>query len=605
MCGINGFNWNDAGLIARMNAATKHRGPDGVGAYSHERVSLGHNRLAIIDLSERAAQPMKNHAESVVLTFNGEIYNYQTLKREIGDYSYKSGSDTEVILAAYEKWGIEAFKRFNGIFAFALWDHKTHALHLVRDRAGIKPLYYFWDGKRLIFSSEIKGILEHDVPRVINRDALVHYLRVLYVPAPHTMFRDIQKLEPGHTLTLFEGKVSIQPFADRVPDYGGPVTDGALCSTFDQVIERQLMSDRPIGLYLSGGFDSSILLDCLSRQVDVVNTFSVGFELKANETPDRFNADQMIARKTAAHYGAVHHEIMLSGKEAAVGMERMVWHLDEPIGNPTTIPMMHLAQFTKPLATVVYGGDGGDELFGGYERYRLSLLSSYYQRTPSALRRFVRARSAAVAKLDTAPGVERYAQFLFQKDAPLRRVLAPSVDIDVTRRFFEEKFFNQRGTKDFEELFMDVDRRSWLIDESLMRTDKMSMAAGVEVRVPFLDNDVVAFASRIPRNQKVTLFESKKMLKRAFRGRLPDFLYKEPKRGWFSPGAKWFRNEHFRELASEVLSASYSESTRGLFQWDEIHDMLEAHQAGREYHLTTLWALLVLQMWARQYNVRS
>lgn len=604
MCGINGFNWESRTLIDKMNEATTHRGPDGVGTYCADGVSLGHDRLAIIDLRPEAAQPMTSADGNIVVVFNGEIYNFQELKKELADYPYQSEGDTEVILAAYHKWGTDAFTRLNGIFAFALWDRALGTLMLVRDRAGVKPLYYYWDGKQLIFSSEIKAILEHEVSRELNRESLVHYLRVLYVPAPHTMFKHIKKLEPGHIVSLQNGGVTVSSFVDAARGaYTGRITDTALCEVVDAAVSRQLVSDRPLGIYLSGGFDSSIILDSTSRVRTSINTFSVGFTLDNDETPEKYNTDQAIARRTAGHYGATHHEVMLSSDEAADLFERMVWHLDEPIGNPTAIPMMHLAAFTKPLATVVCGGDGADELFGGYERYRLSLLSSYYRTVPAPIRALGDMLNEQVAKLDTTPGVDRFARFLFQKDAVLNRVLRPGFSLDATHSFFERAFFAGPTQGSFEDLFMDVDRRSWLVDESLMRTDKMSMSAGIEARVPFLDNEVVAFAARIPRREKLTLMRSKRMLKRAFRGRLPEYLYNEPKRGWFSPAGRWLRHDRFGVLAREVLSPSYCEATRDLFQWDEIGKMLKGHQDASEYHLTMLWALMVFQSWAKQYKI--
>ncbi|MBM3261063.1 asparagine synthase (glutamine-hydrolyzing) [Candidatus Kaiserbacteria bacterium] len=604
MCGINGFSWEDRALIDKMNDATKHRGPDGTGAFCTEGVSLGHNRLAIIDLRPEAAQPMTSADGATTIVFNGEIYNFKELKKELSDYPYRTTGDTEVILAAYQKWGSEAFTRLNGIFAFALWDATQKKLMLVRDRHGVKPLYYHYDGKRLIFSSEIKAILEHDVARELDRDAFMHYLRVLYVPAPQTMFKQVKKLLPGHMLTFENGAISDASFVDIQRDaYRGRVTDSALCEVIDAAVLRQLVSDRPLGIYLSGGFDSSIILDSVSRVRDSINTFSVGFALGADETPEKYNTDQALARRTAAHYGATHHEVMLSSDEAADLFESMVWHLDEPIGNPTAIPMLHLAHFTKPLATVVCGGDGGDELFGGYERYRLSLLSSYYRMLPSALRTVGDKLNGSVGKLDTVPGVDRFARFLFQKDEALNKVLQPGFDLDVTRRFFASTFFPGPMKGSFEKVFMDTDRQSWLIDESLMRTDKMSMASAIEARVPFLDNEVVAFATQVPRSQKLTLTQSKRMLKRAFRGRLPEYLYHEPKRGWFAPAGVWLRHKRFGALAREILSPDYCAATRGLFKWDEIGAMLTAHQDSREYHLTMLWALIVFQSWAKQYRI--
>ncbi len=604
MCGINGFTFEDRNLIEAMDRSTHHRGPDGTGIYVGEGISLGHNRLAIIDLSSAGAQPMESADHSAVIIYNGEIYNFEELRKELGDYPYKGYSDTEVMLSAYSKWGKKAFSRFNGIFAFALFDRRSHELMLVRDRAGIKPLYYYFDGSKLIFSSEIKALLTHDIPRTLDHKAFMHYMRVLYVPAPNTMFKEIKKLEPGHVLTYKEGGIHSEPFVAQNEKSTLEVSDEELRTTIEKAVKRQLVSDRPIGVYLSGGFDSSIVLDCASRVRGSINTFSVGFDLgKDHPRQETFNADAALARKTATFYGATHHEVLLSTEDARDLFEKMILHLDEPIANATALPMLHLAQFTKPLATVVLGGDGGDELFGGYERYRLSLLSSYYRKFPQSLRALGGTLYPRLRKLDTAPGAPRFAQFLFQKDNELKRALAEPEDLEITKRFFEEKFFPNIWS-DFESQFMDTDRRSWLVDESLMRTDKMSMASAVEVRVPFLDNKVVEFARQIPRSQKVTLFETKRMLKRAFKGRLPSYLYGQPKRGWFSPGGEWIKLPPFATLVDEVLSPSYYAGTAALFNWKEVREMLETHRDGREYHMVMLWAILTFQAWAKAYNVQ-
>lgn len=601
MCGINGFNWKDERLAERMNAATRHRGPDGEGVYTDECVSLGHNRLAIIDLSVRGAQPMRSADGNLVISFNGEIYNFLELRADLHGYEWQSESDTEVILAAYKKWGDKAFARFNGIFALALWDNTKRELLLVRDRAGIKPLYYHFEAGKLVFSSEIKGILEHGMPRMLDREAFDHYLRILYVPAPLTLFAGIKKLEPGMILRCKDGAISQTSFLTELAHELGAISNAGLRDVIDGAVRRQLVSDRPLGIYLSGGLDSNIILDSASRIRSGVDTFSVGFRLGEEENPEKYNADVTLAKRSAVHYGSKHHEVLISSDEAVALFEDMVWHLDEPVANPTTIPMMHLAAFTKPTATVVCGGDGGDELFGGYPRYSLSLLSSYYRMLPSIVRGSLPSLNSQFSKLDTAPGVERFAKFLFQKDAQLSRVLR-EMPTDSTSRFFEEHFFSPLD-KDFERQFMDVDRRSWLVDESLLRTDKMAMASAVESRVPFLDNEVVAFAARVPRSEKVTLRETKKMLRRSFRGRLPDFLFREKKRGWFSPAGVWLRHERFGNMAREILSPSYYEPTRNLFKWDEVQALFEAHHSSREYHLNLLWSLMVFQVWARRFHI--
>ncbi|MDP6659886.1 MAG: asparagine synthase (glutamine-hydrolyzing), partial [Candidatus Pacebacteria bacterium] len=316
MCAINGFTFPDEELIKKMNKKTAHRGPDDSGVFLDGKVTFGHNRLSIIDPSPSAHQPMKSKDGNVVVILNGEIYNFRELKEELdSSYSFKTESDTEVIIAAWEKWGTECVKRFNGIFSLALWDKRKETLFLARDHAGIKPLYYYLDGERLIFSSEIKGILEHNIPRNIDYEALGHYFRLLYVPAPHTLFKNVLKFPPAHYAIFKEGKLEFMKYWDESENSSIKNKDELLEKTkavITESVKRQLVSDKPLGVYLSGGLDSSIILHSMSEKHVDIDTFSVGFELSKEEQADKFNADFFLAKRTAKHYGTKHHEILLS-----------------------------------------------------------------------------------------------------------------------------------------------------------------------------------------------------------------------------------------------------------------------------------------------------
>ncbi len=616
MCAINGFSWSDEALVRRMNAVTAHRGPDGTGIFVGNGISLGHNRLSIIDLSSAGAQPMKSADGRFVLSFNGEIYNYRELRRELeSQYSFRSASDTEVILAAYSVWGEKAFARLNGIFAFALWDNKEQKLLLVRDPMGVKPLYYYQKGSQIIFSSEIKAILEDaEVPRRIDPLALDLYLRLNYTPGPLTLFADIKKLLPGEMLTYRAEKVEIKKYSEKKETALSPASRAELAIELRErvraSVKAQLVSDRPVGLYLSGGIDSSAVLEGMARASTKVESFSVGFALKEGEQEEKFNADFLLARRTAKHFGATHHEVVVAPDEILPLLEEAVYHSDEPISNATIIPQLALARFARSRVAVVLGGDGGDELFGGYERYRLSLLSSYYRSLPSALRRLAASLYPRLAKLDTAAGIERYAQFHFLKEEVLNPLIAPPRSrggAQTAQDFFATRFLNPVRScfsQDFGKEFMRADRESWLVDESLVRSDKLSMAAGLEARVPLLDLPLVAFAETIPLRDKVSLFNTKIILKEAFRGFIPDELLRQKKRGWFSPGAKWLRYPHIAKAAREILSPSYCAATQGLFNWEVVRARLETHLRG-EYHFTELWAILTLQLWSRRFQITS
>lgn len=608
MCAINGFNFRDINLIAKMNLVNAHRGPDATNFFVNDRVTLGHNRLSIIDLSDLSSQPMFSEDKKVVLIFNGEIYNFRELRDELkSDHVFKTNGDTEVIIAAYKKWGYDCLKKFNGIFALALWDDVSGSLFVARDEAGVKPLYYYYDGKNFVFSSEIKSILEFGMERVCNIDAFNHYMRVLYVPEPMTMFKDIYKLPPGSFVVSKDSSFVIRRYSYsggssfRMGAYDDVKEE--LKILVEQSVKRQLISDRPLGVYLSGGIDSSVVLDCVARERKNIDTFSVGFKLDDPLEEEKFNHDFNLAKKTSRFYNTNHHEVSLSVKDVIDNIEKVFWHLDEPISNPTVFAMYKLAGFAKEKVDVVLGGDGGDELFGGYERYRLSLLSSYFRKLPKPLRNLF-SYNSKFRKLDTKAGVDRFARFMFQKDDILQQVINPNFLKHETLDFFDNKYFRGENIYDFENLFMSVDRRSWLVDESLMMTDKMSMAKAVEARVPFLDLELVKFANLLPLKYKISLFDGKIILKDAFRDRLPKFLFNEPKRGWFSPAAKWLRNKEFYILTKEVLSSDYNKRTDKLFNYQIIERILEDHRSKKLYNLNILWAIVTFQIWAKVYDVK-
>ncbi|KKW41863.1 MAG: Asparagine synthetase [Candidatus Magasanikbacteria bacterium GW2011_GWA2_56_11] len=610
MCAINGFNFAAPDIIRQMNARTNHRGPDQTNVLVEEGISLGHNRLSIIDLSVAAGMPMESHDGRYVIVYNGELYNYLALRDELAaGYPFRTASDTEVILAAYARWGVGALERFNGMFAFAVWDRQKKELTVARDQAGIKPLYYYWQDGRFIFSSEIKAILEHPaVPRRLSAPALNHYLRALYVPGPLTMFSGINKLLPGQTARLKAGELTIEPYCVPSPAPALTGSSGQMAElvarTIDEAVRRQLVSDRPVGVYLSGGIDSSVVLDAMSRERSRIDTFSVGYDLLPGENADKFNQDFIQAGRTARHYGTRHHEVLVSPKDVIELFEKTVWHMDEPISKPNAIAMMKLAHFVKPTATVVLGGDGGDELFGGYDRYRLSRYADIYQRlVPGFVRRPLR-RSALLRQLDTPAGIDRYALFMFQKEAAVERVLKPPYfNGGGTHDFFGQRFLPPGRAQSFGDSFMRADRQSWLVDDSLALTDKMTMSGGVEARVPFLDRAVVELADRIPLKRKVHLGEGKAILKAAYRHRLPPELFGGVKRGWYAPGAKWLRRQEIYELASGLLAPEYNRETADLFAWGRLRHDLAAHRQKQGYHATMLYAVMTFQAWARAYRI--
>ncbi|NQU77786.1 asparagine synthase (glutamine-hydrolyzing) [Candidatus Falkowbacteria bacterium] len=640
MCGINGFNFKDETLIAKMNERVKHRGPDDSGFWADDNLSLGHQRLSIIDLSERGHQPM--HSDKYIIVFNGEIYNYKEIKKELPDYQFKSDSDTEVILAAYEKWGRDCLAKLNGIFAIAIWDKEKKELFLARDRVGVKPLYYYFNNGKLIFSSEIKAILEHfDVKREVDVEALNHYFRLLYVPAPLTMFKGIKKLEAGHYLIFRNGEVEIERYWEvdnaklrkhmrppslklrgvknyppRQDELGssrlGENAKGEIGEVMLGAVKGQLVSDRPLGVFLSGGIDStSVLGNMVKLGHRKIKTFSVGFNI--NDPDNKFNADFNLARQTAKHYKTDHHELLISSEDILENIEDVVWHLDEPICNTTQVATYLLSKMAKEKVAVVLGGDGGDELFGGYERYRLSYLMSRLGAASRIGRLFGK-------KLDYPKGIERYSKFMFQDEGEVNRVLRSDVDKKgLTKDFYKNKFEEMRNDpstrlgagkeergemNDFERDFMMMDFRTWLTDESLMRTDKMTMAFGLEQRVPILDHKMAELAYKIPTNMKVGVLrnQTKLIWKKAMDEFLPRHVKDSAhKKVWLAPMSDWLRGD-LNFWAREVLSYEYADTSEYI-NLDEVRKMFFDHCDKKKYNLYLIWATITFQIWYKRFII--
>ncbi len=355
-------------------------------------------------------------------------------------------------------------------------------------------------------------------------------------------------------------------------------------------------------MYLSGGIDSSVILDRMSKKHSKIKTYSVGFALGEGEEAAKYNKDIDLARETAKRYGTDHHEILISSKDVMESLEKVIYHMDEPISNPTACALFALSKATKPSATVVLCGDGGDELFGGYERYRLSYMASFYHLLPKSFTHFLGSKSSTLQKLSKRLWIDRFSQFMFQKDDKLfdKIFTRGSFDKDATRDFMNQYM---KGTN-FEETFMDTDRKTWLVDFALMLSDTMSMSHGVETRVPFLDREVIEYSQSIPTHKKLSFFTNKKLLKKAFRNDLPEYLFTQPKRGFFTPAAKWLRHKDFLEMSRTILSPQYAPGTAHLFDFKEIEVMLDNHVNKKGYNLSVIWALITFQIWSKLYNVK-
>lgn len=608
MCGINGVTRKDEELVRTMNEATKHRGPDATAVWTDGRVTLGTNRLAIIDLSPAANQPLFSSDGRFAIVFNGEIYNYRELRRELeSSYSFKTHGDTEVILALFSREGAACLRKLDGMFAIAIWDNLKAELTLARDQSGIKPLYYCHSGSMFAFSSEVKGILaDLRVSRVIDKQALDCYLRLRYVPEPFTMIEGVRKLPPASYAVFKDGMLSITRYFEPAlqPLHAFSMTEAAerVRDSIDAAVARQLVSDRPVGVFLSGGLDSSIVLDAATRAGGAMETFSLAFELSEEEQADKFNTDARIAKATARYYGAKHHEIMFSEDEFVDLLPDVIRYLDQPLANATAAAQYVLAKKAREHIVVALQGDGGDELFGGYPRYRLSRVMDAYQKVPYLARTALSRLHPKFAKMNRPAGMARVELFHFEKDATLARAVALPFVTDRARAWFDKHYLHGRHESDFTQLLMDVDRRSWLVDEALARTDTMTMGASLEARVPFLSPDIVEFASRLPTSLRVGVKANKRILRIAYENRLPPHVLGEKKRGFFSPTAKWLRRPRLQQLAREVLSHGFHTPTDALLLPGAV-GLLDEHVAGG-YAMNTLWLLVTLRLWAAAFDAR-
>jgi len=606
MCGINGFNFNNRILIEKMNKKIQHRGPDGEGFYLDENISLGHRRLSIIDLSERGKQPIFNEDKTLCIIFNGEIYNFRELRKDLETRGHKfiSNTDTEVVLHLFEDKKEQCLKLLNGIFAFAIYNIKNKELFLARDRIGVKPLYYYFGPstgsgqmRKLIFSSEIKAILEHDIKREIDLEAFNHYFRLMYVPAPLTMFKGIYKLPQAHYLRLSGERVEINKYWD-ISTQGGSASGGQEISSKQEIIEKiqnlmkqsvkgQLISDRPVGVFLSGGIDSTSVLGIAKELTQgKIKTFSVGFDI--DDPNNKFNADLKIVRETSKFYNTEHYELIIKSEDILNNLEKVIYHMDEPVAEPTQIATMLLAEYAKKEVVVVLGGDGGDELFGGYKRYYYSyVLSKYLPIIPSFLKTRI------------------YAKFMFQKEEEIAKILNKDTNQPkISREFFTGvlKSVVRASKGGFSNQFMLTDLKTWLADESLMRSDKMTMASGLEQRVPILDHHLVELSVKIPSEYKMlNKNQGKAIFIEAVRKYLPEHvLNSERKKVWMTPASQWLR-ENLNQKAKEILSPDYVPENKKYFDFNGIQKMFDDHIERKKYNLNLIWALITFQIWSKKY----
>lgn len=624
MCGIFGIAFEDLnqrpdleGLKA-MGKVLRHRGPDKENFWTAPGIGFGHERLSIIDLAT-GDQPMSSSDGKATLVFNGEIYNFQEIRKglEAGGVRFKTNSDTEAILHLYRKKGADCVNDLRGMFAFAIWDHEKKELFLARDRAGKKPLFYTEWQKQFIFASEIKSLLQlPGIPREINFPAVNSYFAYTYVPYPQTAFHRIYELPPAHTLLWKQGKMKVERYWK--PDFSQKLTlsEDQACQELWEIAKEstrlRLTSDVPLGAFLSGGIDSSTVV-ALMREVSggKIKTFSIGFEdADFNELPH--------AQKIANLFETDHEEFIVRPDAKGI-IPKMVWHYDQPFSDSSALPTFYVAQMARKRVSVVLNGDGGDENFCGYPRFRGLRLWQMIDQIPGGIRQLLASLHPLVGRpnhpshllsrlhrfLKYLPDstLERYKKLMIQFPAEFRnQIFTPEIQVRFGNQRpeqFLESLYQNAGGKDSMDRFLEMELLSFLPGDLLTKMDRATMAYGLEARSPFLDHHIIEFAAKLPFSYKMRGFQLKWLMKQMMKQRLPQDILSRPKWGFGAPISRWFRKE-LKDYVRNVLLDPVA-GNRPYFRPGVVKRLLEEHQSGRYEHGFRIWTLLMFELWHRKF----
>ena len=620
MCGIVGLVRNDGkpideGLLARMNEAIRHRGPDEDGFYVNGSVGLAMRRLAIIDLKS-GQQPIHNRDRTAWIVFNGEIYNYLELREKLEKlgHTFYTNSDTEAIVHAYDQYGSDCPKHLRGMFAFAIWDERAQELFLARDRVGKKPLLYAEVNGQLVFGSEFSAILLHpDVSKEIRPEAIDCYLSFMCVPAPLTAYRAIKKLEPGHSLRWRKGELKTerywQPDFSKKLDIGEEEAGERAIEILRDAVKVRLMSEVPLGAFLSGGIDSSAVVALMSQESsEKVKTFSIGFE-------EQDFSELQHAKRIAEHVGADHHEFIVR-PDAVEILPMLVEHYGEPYADSSAVPTYYVARETRRHVTVALNGDGGDESFAGYERYIAMGLTEKYRKVPaffreslikeavnriptSPIRKSTVNSAKRLLEVVSKPRVNRYMHWMSVFNEGLKEPLYSDAFREQTDRAFAASFLDTwfkkaNGNGPVDTLLL-TDLMTYLPNDLLVKVDIATMAVSLEARSPFLDHHVIEFAASLPERLKLRRLTTKYLLKKVLRRLLPAENLDRRKMGFGVPIGHWFRGKMQPFLREVVLSDKALR--RGFFKPEVVKQLVEQHTRSERDYSHQLWTLLMLELW--------
>ena len=614
MCGIGGFILNDSpsetkkDVLIRMCDLMAHRGPDDSGYYFKDNVALGHRRLSIIDLST-GQQPMCSDDRKIWIVFNGEIYNFLDIRKtlESKGFKFKTNSDTEVLIKAYQCYGLEMLAHINGMFAFAIWDEEKKRLFAARDRLGKKPFYFFNGDPGFIFASELKSVIVNkNVPREIDPEAIDKYFSYGYIPSPHTIFKNIYKLRPGHFLIYQNNEVTVSQYWDVV--YNPQDTKQSEDDYVDELheiltdsVRSRLISDVPLGAFLSGGLDSSTIVAIMSGiSNNGIKTFTINFEEKVySEIED--------ARIVARHFDTDHREYTVVS-EAMKIIPDLVSHFDEPFADSSAIPTYYVSKMARQDVTVILSGDGGDEMFAGYVRYMIRDRYEQYKKIPAALRQYLLGPVARTLPLNFK------GKYFLMELSELEKIqrfeqisLFPQIKNYIFSNSFKRELVNlnapnscyqywenKPGSPRLSEMQY-FDTKLYLPDDILVKVDRMSMAHSLETRAPLLDYRIAEFAGRIPPDLQMKDGKGKYILRKLAQRILPNEILEKRKQGFGVPVREWFRNEMF-DKTKEILSSERFKS-RPYFNHKNVNRILDEHRKGKRDYSTWIWSLLMFELW--------
>lgn len=597
-----------------MAGLLRPRGPDDEGFYEHGKIHLGHRRLSIIDL-EGSRQPLFNEDRSKVLVYNGEIYNFPTLRQKLlaSGHRFTTQGDSEVLVHAYEEYGVGMLSQLSGMFAFALWDETRRSLFLARDHLGVKPLYYYWDGQTFAFASELKALLQHPgVRREVDLEAVGLYLQCQYIPSPLTIYQKIKKLPAGHGLLFKDQQIEI--FRYWQPDYRNKlaVTEDEAVDLLDQELRRSvqsmLIADVPLGAFISGGIDSglvaALMTDCLGKPLE---TFNLGF---LNTRGGK--SEHQEALRVARHLGSHHHSFMIDAKDMLDNIGELVECFDEPFADTAALPTLMLSKLTSPYVKVVLTGEGADEVFAGYGNYQQRLSDE------SILAYFTGRFSPFPFIFSSLPGILKKERLLHALTKPrshrhvtipqifhearLKNIFSPTFfsSLHMQLSEFAAKFFDECNSSDYLDKIMYVDLRLWLPDDLLTKVDRATMAYSLEARVPYLDHRLIEFCAGLPSGLKQHQRTTKFILKKVAQRYLPPDIVHRSKQGFVMPVKEWLQFDLKDYLLDKVSTKNLLK--RNLFQPQKINQLISEHMTGKKNRSFRLWTLLILELWLEKYE---